>query len=103
MKEQDKSRRARVVDIVLLVVKQASGSTPSVHRGFSPQWFARPLHMGGYKYGSPTLRLKASMGFSHPGVPLKYSRVVQAGAGYCGSHSVCWVYGIIGIVQAQLK
>jgi hypothetical protein len=53
--------------------------------------------------GSPTLRVKASMGFSLLGVPLKCSRVVQAGAGYCGSRSVCWVYGIIGYVQAQLK
>jgi hypothetical protein len=68
-----KSRRARVVDVVLLVVQQA------------------------------TFRLNASMGFSLLGVPLKYSRVVQAGAGYCGSRSICWVYGIIGSVQAQLK
>jgi hypothetical protein len=103
------SRRARVEDVVLLVVQQASGSTPSVYCGFPPQWFSpqRPfphtLHTGGYKYGRPTFRLKVSMGFSLLGVPLKYSRVVQAGAGYCGSRSVCWVYGIIGSVQAQLK
>jgi hypothetical protein len=34
------SRRARVVDVVLLVVQQVSGSTPTVYRGFSPQWFS---------------------------------------------------------------
>jgi hypothetical protein len=40
MKWLKMSRRARVVDVVLLVVQQASGSTPSVYRGFSPQWFS---------------------------------------------------------------
>jgi hypothetical protein len=103
------SRCARVVDVVLVLVQQSSGSIPSVYCGFSPQWFSpqwpfpHTLHTGGYRYGSPTFRLKVSMGFSLLGVPLKYSTVVQPGARYCGSRSVCWLYGIIGSVQAQLK
>jgi hypothetical protein len=75
MKRANLSRRARVVDVVLLVVQQASGSNPSVHCGFSPLWFSsewpfpHTLHTGGYKYGSPTFRFKVSMGFSLLGVP----------------------------------
>jgi hypothetical protein len=65
--------------------------------------FPTHLHTVGYKYGSPALRSEARMGLSLVGAPLKYNRVVQAGAGYCGSRSDCWVYGIIGSVQAQLK
>jgi hypothetical protein len=34
------SRRDQVVDVVLIVVQQTSGSTPSVYRGFSPQWLS---------------------------------------------------------------
>jgi hypothetical protein len=64
-------RVEQVVDVILLVVQQTSRSTPSVYRGFSPQWpFPHTLHTGGCKYGSPTFQVKASMGFSHLGVSL---------------------------------
>jgi hypothetical protein len=38
-----------------------------------------------------------------PRSAIKYSRVVQAGAGYCRSRFVCWVYGIIEIRTSAIK
>jgi hypothetical protein len=55
---------------------------------------------------APSIWVDESMeayGVLAPRSAIKNSRLVQAGAGYCGSRSVCWVYGIIGYVQAQLE
>jgi ribosomal protein L15 len=49
--EPERSRRARVVDVVLLVVQQTSGSTPSVYRG---------SHHSGLSH-APSIRVAESM------------------------------------------
>jgi hypothetical protein len=74
------SRRARVVDVVLPVSS-----------------------MGFHHSGSPHFPIEIKYGVLAPRSAIRYKEVVHAGAGYCGSRSVCWVYGIIGIVQAQFK
>jgi hypothetical protein len=89
------SRRARVVDVVLLVAQQESGSSPSFLLDFTTMATHHsgiPTHppYGWLQAWNPHFRVKVSMGFSLLGVPLKYSRVEQASALYCGSRYVCW-------------
>jgi hypothetical protein len=66
---------------------------------------AYPTHppCGWLQVWKPHFLIESKYGVIAPRSAIKYSRVVQAGAGYCGSRSVCWINGIIGIVQAQLK